>query len=183
MSFARWQVIDGVLQSQTPQIVAISGIEGAWNNNADVVATNPFNPNSDYFVSYYAAPRKFAWVDGSTNSVKALGNEISSNWIQNAADYTVFNDNPYAANMSINSFTWGSDDKVYLHDASSVNTFTTPIWDVPHGIYGGKDNGGTNANATGDVILKVSDDGYYMYLYFMFTNGTVTCVQFDCIDM
>lgn len=183
MSFARWRVIGGTLQSQTPEIVAISGIGAAWSNNADIVASNPSDPTGDYFVSYYAAPRKFVWVDGKTNTVKALGNEISSNWIQNAADYTVFNNNPYAANISINSFTWGSDDKVYLHDASSVNTFTTPIWDVPHGIYGGKDNGGTNSNGTGDVILKVSDDGYYMYIFFMFTNGTVVCAQFDCIDM
>lgn len=182
-SFARWQVKDGVLLSQTPEIIAINGIEGAWNNNADVVSTDPANLTADYFVSYYAAPRKFAWVDGKTNTIKAQGPEISGNWIQNAADYTVFNGNPYAVNMSINSFTWGSDDKVYLHDANAVTTFTEPIWTTPIGTYGGKDNGGTNTNGTGDAILKVSSDGYYMYLYFMFTNGCVVCVQYDCIDM
>ncbi|MDD2327900.1 MAG: DUF5018 domain-containing protein [bacterium] len=182
-SFARWQVKDGVLLSQTPEIIAINGIEGAWNNNADVVPTDPADLTADYFVSYYAAPRKFAWVDGKTNTIKAQGPEISGNWIQNAADYTLFNGNPYAVNMSINSFTWGSDDKVYLHDASAVTTFTEPIWTTPIGTYGGKDNGGQNANGTGDAILKVSNDGYYMYLYFMFTNGCVVCVQYDCIDM
>lgn len=183
MSFARWQVKDGVLLSQTPQIVAINGLGGAWWNNADVVASDPSDPTADYFVSYYAMPRKFAWVDGKTNSVKAFGPEISGNWIQNAADYTHFNGNSYAVNMSINSFTWGSDDKVYLHDASATTTFIEPIWETPIGTYGGKDNGGTNANGTGDAILKVSSDGYYMYLYFMFTNGCVVCVQYDCIDM
>lgn len=182
-SFARWQVKDGVLLSQTPEIVAISGIDGAWWNNADVVATDPSDPTADYFVSCYAPPRKFAWVDGITNTIKAGGPEISGNWIQNAADYTVFNGNPYAVNMSINSFSWGSDDKVYLHDANAVTTFTEPIWTTPIGTYGGKDNGGTNANGTGDAILKVSSDGYYMYLYFMFTNGYVVGVQFDCIDL
>jgi len=183
MSFARWQVKDGVLLSQTPQIVAINGLGGAWWNNADVVASDPSDPTADYFVSYYAMPRKFAWVDGKTNNVKAFGPEISGNWIQNAADYTHFNGNSYAVNMSINSFTWGSDDKVYLHDASATTTFTEPIWETPIGTYGGKDNGGTNTNGTGDAILKVSSDGYYMYLYFMFTNGCVVCVQYDCIDM
>ncbi|MEL7585349.1 MAG: DUF5018 domain-containing protein [Prolixibacteraceae bacterium] len=182
-SFARWQVKGGMLLSQTPEIVAITGIGGAWWNNADVVATDPSDPSADYFISYYAVPRKFAWVNGKTNTVKALGPEISGNWIQNAADYTVFNGNPYAVNMSVNSFTWGSDDKVYLHDANGATTFTEPVWTTPIGTYGGKDNGGTNANGTGDAILKVSSDGYYMYLYFMFTNGCVVCVQFDCIDM
>src|SRR5690606_35617733 len=105
-SFARWQVKDGVLLSQTPTIVAINGINGAWWNNADVVATDPSDPTGDYFVSCYAGPYKFAWVDGKTNTVKATGPEISSNWIQNATDYVVFNNTPYAANISINSFTW-----------------------------------------------------------------------------
>lgn len=182
-SFARWQIKDGVLLSHTPEIIVINGIDGAWNNNADVVATNPSDPEADYFVSYYATPRKFAWVNGKTNTIKAQGPEISGNWIQNAADYTIFNNNPYAVNISINSFTWGSDDKVYLHDASAAATFTEPVWTAPIGTYGGKDNGGQNANGTGDAILKVSNDGYYMYLYFMFTNGCVVCVQYDCINM
>ncbi|WP_286845977.1 MULTISPECIES: DUF5018 domain-containing protein [unclassified Proteiniphilum] len=182
-SFARWQVKGGVLQSQIPEIVAIPEIGGAWWNNADVVATNPSDPIGDYFVSYYALPRRFAWIDGKTNTFRALGPEISGNWVQNAADYTVFNGNPYAASNSVNSFTWGSDDKIYLFDASSTTTFTEPIWTSPIGTYGGKDNGGQNGNGTGDVILKVSTDGYYMYLYFMFTNGCVVCVQYDCIDM
>jgi hypothetical protein len=184
VSFARWQVIGGVLQSQTPEIITISGLEDtSWRNNADIVATDPSNPNADYFVSYYTPPRKLAWVNGSTNAIKALGPEISSNWIQNATDYTIFNNCPYVASNSVNSFTWGSDDSIYLFDVSGTSTFTTPIWTAPIGIYGGKENGGQNSNGTGDVILKVSNDGYYMYLYFLFTNGCVVCVQYDCIDM
>ncbi len=183
LSFARWQVKNGILQSHTPEIITISGIEGGWGNNADIVATDPSNPNADYFVSYYAAPRKFAWINGSTNTIRALGPEISANWIQNAADYTVFNNCPYAASNSVNSFTWGSDDSIYLFDVSGTSTFTTPVWQAPIGLYGGKDLGGQNGNGTGDVILKVSDDGYYMYLYFMFTNGAIVCVQYDCIDI
>lgn len=181
--FARWQIKDGTILSQIPEIVTITGIGGSWVNNADVVSTNPSDLSGDYFVSYYAEPRKFAWVDGITNTAKAWGPGISPNWIQNAADYTIFNNCPYAANSSINSFTWGSDDAVYLFDVSSTSTFGASIWTAPIGTYGGKDNGGQNANGTGDVALKVSDDGYYMYLYFMFTNGCVVCVQFDCIDM
>lgn len=181
--FARWQVKEGLLLSHVPEIVTINGIEGPWWNNADVVATDPQDPQGDYFVSCYAPPRKFAWVDGKTNTIKARGPEISPNWIQNAADYAVFNKCPYAVSNSVNSFTWGSDDSVYLFDVSSTSTFGTPIWKAPIGTYGGKDNGGQNTNGTGDVQLKISDDGYYMHLYFMFTNGCVVCVQYDCIEM
>ncbi len=181
--FARWQVTGGVLKSSTPEIVAISGIGSSWWNNSDVVATSATDLTADYFVSCYAEPRKPAWVDGSNNTVKTWGLAISPNWIQNAADYAIFNECPYVAHNSINSFTWGSDDKAYLADVSSTASFASPVWQCDAGKYGGKENGGQNANGTGDVQLKVSEDGYFMYLYFMFTNGAVVCVQFDCIDM
>ena len=180
--FLRWEVKNGALVSTTPEKLTISGIEGAaWWNNADIVYSNPSDVNSDYFAAYYTPPRKLAWVDGVTHAVKAWGPEISGNWIVNAVDHAMFNNNAYVVQNSINSFTWGSDDTILLFDASSTNSISTPIWNAPIGTYGGKDNAGQNANGTGDVVLKVSDDGYYMHLYFMFTNGQVVCVQFDAI--
>ncbi len=181
--FLRWQVKNGTLVSATPQTITISGIGSSWNYNCDVVYTDPSNLNSDYFAAYYGSPYKMAWVDGNTNAVKAWGPAISPNWIPNAVDYTVFNDAPYVVHNTVNSFTWGSDDKILLYDASSTSTITSPIWETPIGTYGGKDNAGQNGNGTGDVAFKVSTDGYYMYLYFMFTNGQVVCVQYDCIKM
>jgi len=181
--FARWQVKGGVLLSQTPEIITISGIGGAWNNNCDIVSTSATDLSADYFAAYYAAPYQFAWVNGTSNSIKATSPVLSSNWISNAADYIVFNKCPYAVQNSINSFTWGSDDTVYLYDVSSTSTMGASVWKADIGKYGGKENGGQNANGTGDVALKVSDNGYYMYLYFMFTNGCVVCVQYDCISM
>ena len=50
-----------------------------------------------------------------------------------------------------------------------------------YGKYGGRLNDGQNTNAYTDVALHVSPDGYFMYGYFMFCNGYVGCVQFDCI--
>lgn len=180
----RWVVKNGSLVSATPETITISGIEGAsWVNNADVVYTDPSDVNSDYFVAYYTLPRQLGWVDGNTHAIKAYGPVISGNWVVNAVDYTVFNKNPYVVQNTVNSFTWGSDDSILLFDASSLNSISTPIWKAPIGTYGGKDNAGQNGNATGDVVLKVSDDGYYMHLYFMFTNGQVVCVQYDAIAM
>lgn len=182
--FRRWQVKNGSLVSTTPEELTISGIEGAaWWNNADIVQTDPSDTNSDYFAAYYTPPRKLAWVDGNTHAVKAWGPEINANWLVNAVDYVVFNKNPYVVHNTVNSFTWGSDDSILLFDASSTNSIAEPIWRAPIGTYGGKDNAGQNANGTGDVALKVSDDGYYMHLYFMFTNGQIVCVQYDAIDM
>ena len=52
-----------------------------------------------------------------------------------------------------------------------------------NGNYGGKAAGVQNANGTSDVALRVSADGYYLYIYFMFTNGYVGCIRCDCLDL
>ena len=185
--FARWQVVNGVLKSQTPELVVTQGL-GGWGTNADVIYSNGADPTSDYFAAFYSTPRNVCWFDGKTHIIKANGPEISGNWIQNAIDYTVFNKVPYALSNSVNSFTWGTDDSIYLFDLSGNSLTNQPVKFGSDGLgvngnYGAKALGKQNANGTGDVALKVSSDGYYLYIYFMFTNGYIGCVQCDCIDM
>lgn len=185
--FARWQVVGGVLKSQTPDLVTAQGL-GSWGVNADVIYSDPTNPTSDYFAAYYTTPRNLTWFDGVTNEIKSKGREISANWVQNAVDYVVFNKVAYVLSNSVNSFTWGKDDMIYLFDVSGGSLGTEPLNFGADGLnilgnYGGNALGSQNANGTGDVALRVSPDGYYMYIYFMFTNGYVGCIRCDCIDM
>ena len=185
--FARWIVRGGELQSQQPELVTAKGL-GSWGNNADIIYTDPSNPESDYFGSFYTTPRGLTWFNGVDNSIKSTGPEISANWIQNAVDYAVFNKIGYALSISVNSFTWGKDDTIYLFDTASGSLSNQPLDFGPNGLnifgnYGGNACGVQNANAGGDVALQVSSDGYYMYIYFMFTNGYVGCIRCDCIDM
>ena len=185
--FARWQVVNGTLKSQTPDLVVSQGL-GSWGDNADVIYSDPTDPTSDYFAAFYSTPRNLCWFDGKTNTIRYNGPEISANWIQNAVDYKVFNKVAYVLSNSINSFTWGTDDSIYLFDLAGNSLDNQPINFGSDGLgvngnYGAKALGNQNANGTGDVALKVSSNGYYLYIYFMFTNGYVGCVQCDCIDM
>lgn len=185
--FARWQVINGTLKSQTPDLVISQGT-GSWGDNADVVYSDPTDPESDYFAAFYSTPRNICWFNGQTKSIRYNGPEISANWIQNAIDYKVFNKVPYVLSNSVNSFTWGTDDSIYLFDLAGNSLDNQPLNFGTDGLgingnYGAKALGNQNGNGTGDVALKVSSNGYYLYIYFMFTNGYVGCVQCDCIDM
>lgn len=185
--FARWQVTDGKLISQDPDKVTAVGV-GSWGNNADVVYSDPTNPESDYFAAFYTTPRGLTWFNGTTNAIKATGPEISSNWIQNAVDCAMFNKVSYVLSNSVNSFTWGKDDTIYLFDVSGGTLTNQPLDFGPEGLdifgnYGGNALGVQNGNGAGDVALRVSPDGYYMYIYFMFTNGYVGCISCDCIDI
>lgn len=185
--FALWQVKEGKLVSQTPTTITAKGL-GSWGNNADVIFTDPTNTKSDYLAAFYTTPRNLSWFDGTSNSIKAKGPEISANWIQNAVDYVVFNKTSYALSNSVNSFTWGVDDSIYMFDMSDGSLKNQPVDFGEKGLningnYGGKAAGEQNTNGTGDVALRVSPDGYYLYIYFMFTNGYVGCVRCDCLDI
>jgi hypothetical protein len=208
--FARWQVIGGVLQSQTPDIVAVNGL--TWTTHVDVVYTSATNLNADYFVARYGDHSPGAngniysqlnWINGATHATRAELVKVNSNFIANAVDYIVFNNTPYALVNYVNGYNWGQADQVMLVNAADANSFTCEYtswgaWPTATGavewttgivggysIYNYAAAGGStpNTNNTGDVAFVQSPDGFFLYVYFMFTNGYVVGVQFDCIDM
>ena len=191
--FLRWTVTGGVLNTE-PELVTINSSvnAGGWVYNCDVVATDPSNPKSDYFVNSYAKltggttaseDRGTIWIDGATNKDKCHSPYTSSNWVRNALDYVKFNGVGYLIANSVNSFTWGADDMIYLYDLGDAN-LDNIVWKSEVGIYGSMSNiTQANGNACSDVALRLSDNGYYMYAYFFFAGGQLVCVQFDCLDM
>lgn len=189
--FARWTVVGGVLTSQIPEIITMSGLTKGWTTNADLIYTSNTDLTSDFFVASYS-DNTFAWVNGVTNVVRKKLDVISTNYIPNAIDYKEFNNAKYVTLNWVNSFTWGAADAVWLLDVSNdidfegnleTKTSKAVVWESDRDKYGGKALGVANGNGTGDVAITTSSDGFYLYLYFMFTNGYVVGVQFDCIDM
>ncbi|MDR1681044.1 MAG: DUF5018 domain-containing protein [Prevotellaceae bacterium] len=142
--FARWQVINGTLVSQTPDIVTVTGMH--WHNgstanvyNVDLVATSDVDLNADYFIARYgqgtqAKPNPVAgqsdiyslldWMNGSTNAVRATLVDVNQNFVANAVDYTVFNNTPYVLVNYVNAYNWGQADRAYLVNAASTGAFT-----------------------------------------------------------
>ena len=197
--FARWTVVNGVLTSQTPEVITISGLTTGWNGNSDIVYTSATNTNSDYFLGAYSE-NALVWINGTTNQVNkrvpTTTTADAGNFVTNAVDFVEFNNAKYLTTNWINGFTWGSADLVWLLEVTTDATFTgsllescpAVVWQCDRHKYGPRGSGFSdpepeNGNMTGDVALRVSPDGYYLYLYFMFTNGYVVGVQFDCIDM
>lgn len=208
--FARWKVTNGVLQSQVPEIVTVSGI--TWTTNVDVVSTSATDVNADYFVARYGdhtagengnVYSMLNWVNGSSNAVRKSLVNVNSNFVVNAVDFIEFNKTPYALVNYVNAATWGQADQIFLVNAASLDNFTANYnsWGATTEVGGavewttglangysmyngfGKGVGAANANAAGDVAFVQSPDGYFLYVYFMFTNGYIVGVQFDCIDL
>jgi hypothetical protein len=153
--FARWTVVNGVLTSQTPDVVTVSGMH--WFNgnngnvyNVDLVYTSDTDVNADYFIARYGQGTQaesnpisgqsdiyslLDWMNGATNGVRASLVKVNQNFVANAVDFTVFNNTPYALVNYVNSFNWGSADRAYL--VNTAGGFTATF-----NAYGGPDAGG-----------------------------------------
>lgn len=196
--FLRWVVKDGKLVSDKPETIVVLGLATGWTTNSDICYVDP-SETSDYFVHAYSG-NSLSWVTGATNTVKAGLNKMSVNYIPNAVDILKFNGGTYLATNQANSFSWGGADFIWLLDVSTTDNYSggldadyngdskpksnAILWQSYH-TYGPRAIPGApiNANGNSDVCLAPSADGYYMYLYFMFCNGYVVGVQFDCLDM
>ena len=197
LDFFRWVVTGGALQSQTPEKIHVTGYEGTCWGNADVAYVDPSNPNGDYITGAYmkfadeeTANRGAAYVNGASNTITSKGSRVvSSNWVINAVDVIEFNHMKYAVHNSINTFTWGGDDNIYVYDLTSGDLATSPVDFGTSGLNFINNYGALLCGATGlarngsDVKFSVAANGVYLYIYFLFANGYVGCVQVDCLDM
>ena len=187
-SFYRWKVTGGVL-NPTPDLVVIADTDmSAWTYNCDVVYTSATDVEADYLMANYSAlpannDRYHYWMDGKNHVIKYHSPGYSVNWVPNAVDYAVFNGVGFFVSNTINGFDWGQDDIIYLYDLGQ-NNLDKAVWQCDKGIYGAwPTNQVKNGNQTGDVALRVSNDGFFMYVYFMFSGGQIAKVQFDCLNM
>ena len=193
-TFARWQVVGGQLLSQTPEIITPSGIEN-WAWNCDVCYVGD-NVDTDYFIHGYGG-RRLTWFTGTSNVASAQLDATTSNFVANSLDVMSFNGGVFLVTNQVNMQNWGGSDLVWLLDVSTSDKYSgvldadynggtkTPaiLWQSQYHTYGSRIWGISNLDAHSDTVLASSEEGYYMYLYFMFCNGYVVGVQFDCLDM
>ncbi|MDR0510351.1 MAG: DUF5018 domain-containing protein [Rikenellaceae bacterium] len=189
-SIARWQVTGGTLQSETPTIVSVTDMpsgSAAWTQSADAVSTSSISLSADYFVAGQGSqsqPNCVFWVDGATNKVKAsLSNpNVGAACTFNPIDYIEFNNSKFIGYTTAGNGYNGPD----------ANCAWVTEIGLPSGFAGLPNNvsilktasyyAAGNGNGTGDILFKASDDGFFLYVYFMFSNGYVVCYQMDCVD-
>lgn len=190
--FARWKIVGGIVQNQTPEIVTIDGLTGTWNNSSDVISSSNTDVNADYYV--YAYSNYLSWIDGVTNKRKpdSRVHFNNGNFLANAIDLKAFNNATYIAIDWTNSQTFGGGDRVFLLDATNPSKLVgnleaaagiEPLFWKSDNTFGARSISTSLKGSSSDVFMRVSDNGYYLYVYFVFTDGYVVGYQFDCIKM
>ncbi len=198
--FARWKISGGILQSSTPELLTIGGLgvsiagetagSATWNNSCDIISTSSTNAAADYFI--YASSNYLSLIYGATNQRRpdSRVHFNNNNFLANSIDLEEFNNATYAAIDWTNAQTFGGGNRVFLLDATDpsklsgnleVTGAVEPLVWRSENTFGARDLGVQGSSS--DVYMRVSDNGYYLYLYFMFTDGYVVGYQFDCIKM
>lgn len=218
LSGYRWWIKDGVFNPKGEQFNLQGNIYGGdyGVSDYDIAPTSATDPGADYFAVFYGlvnAKRGPALYSGN-NSVKAIGlpntkkraqadgglND-AGNWIMNACDYVEFNNSKYFIHNSVNTFTWGENDMIFLLDVTSgdLEKEAVDMWFDGRGEDGLTHKGGLNINfnygatangypgkglagTNNDVRLWVSKNGCFMYGYFLFANGSIGRFRVDCIQ-
>ena len=199
-NFAKWTVIDGVLQSQEPEIVTAGTTWGTYQSDLMYTSTTA---GSDYFMICNPADKLYK-LSGIDNSVKAeLNAVVSDNYLPNELDVYDFNNATFLAAQETNAVSGGDGDIVWLLDITNENDLSGSLMDGTVGYpscpavkwYSRNEYGSnalakaesstvnTNMNGVGEILLTSSEDGYYLQLYIMFCDGYVAGVQFDCLDI
>lgn len=191
-----WTVKGGQTVDMNPYWCQITGMSKGWTNG-DAIRLGT-DATADYFACGYSA-NELGWISGTTNTLQSsVFGVLTNNEGMKAVDAVEFNGVKYVGATMETFFTWGVAGGMWVMEAKYPQTFNGSLeldasldpdcvvfaldrGDGGYGIYGGRANDGVNGNAIQDVKLHVTSDGYFMYAYFMFCNGYVGCIQFDCI--
>lgn len=176
----RWQVIGGVLQSQTPVKIVFPGAT-KWTSMADIISTGTSTTDKLYISGY---PGNFVCTDIASGAIAGQVDLTGSGYGYNhSIDFATFNNTPYLAAISLSSLSGFS----VLYDVTNPSLLSTLPTSATYTdvcvLKSDLITSNANGNSTGDVLMKVSDDGYKMILYILVTNGSVVAYEFDCIDL
>jgi hypothetical protein len=177
----RWKVTGGVLQSQVPDKLVYTGAT-KWTTYADIVSEGTSTTDKLYLSGY---PGNFVYTDISTGiDIGKVDLTASGFGLNHSIDLALFNKSRYLAAISISASSGFS----YLYDVTDPSLLSTAPSSADYSrvcLYktAAITSSVSNGNSTGDVLLKVSDDGYKMILYVLVTNGGVAAYEFDCVDV
>ncbi len=179
---ARWEVVGGELQSEEPEIIG-TGIENAWTLYGNAMAIGP-DSESNIFLSSMKGTTdgvgNLVYMNPNTQEVLAEMDVNGAGFERNhAIDYKEFNNAKYLSVFNLdnkgskmNAMLFNVTTPTAISDYSSSLVYKSEPVDLYY----------TTVNLSGEVALKVSDDGYSMIMYVMGTRGGVAAYEFDCID-
>ncbi|WP_159452695.1 DUF5018 domain-containing protein [Pedobacter nyackensis] len=181
----KWRIQNGVLVSNTPEVITYNSITGGaasfmgYQADAQPISTDA---NTDYFINYQF---EIGLVSGITNE-RTIGfaNETAVFGVFHfATDYIVFNNAKYLAIQKFVKTTSYNNAVLGLFDVTENSKINLSAADPRYptfNIYNSEEFLGAtvNSNGTGDVCIGLSPDKERMQVYMLLTNGGILAHEF-----
>ena len=173
-----WQINSGVADS--PKILNTTWELSNIANGCMVAATSDIATGVFAF-GYWGVYNLYYSKDLTTFTDAVVMTETGSNENNNCLSTVTFNGAQYIAAGIGAHFSWGYVPQFHVYDSTNPNMlaqfFVAPWSELDDGGFKGV------TGATSDVLIVVSEDGYYMDVYFVDANyDLITCYEFDCIQ-
>ena len=173
-----WQINSGVADS--PKILNTTWELSNIANGCMVAATSDIATGVFAF-GYWGVYNLYYSKDLTSFTDAVVMTETGSNENNNCLSTVTFNGAQYIAAGIGAHFSWGYVPQFHVYDSTNPNMlsqfFVAPWSELDDGGFKGV------TGATSDVLIVVSEDGYYMDVYFVDANyDLITCYEFDCIQ-
>ncbi len=179
----KWRIENGVLVSNTPEVINYKSLVGTSNMgyNADAQPTST-NANTDFFINYQF---EIGLVNGGTHE-RTIGfaNEVANFGLFHfATDYVVFNNAKF---LAVQKFvkTYSYNNAVLgIYDVTETSKISLSASDPrfkTFNIYNSEEFLGAtvNASGTGDVCIALTPDKERMQVFMLLTNGGIIAHEF-----
>ena len=173
-----WQITDGVVTA--PKTITTSWSLSNIANGCMVAASSDLSTGVFAF-GYWGVYNLYYSKDLTSFTDAVVMTETGSNENNNCLSTVTFNGAQYIAAGIGAHFSWGYVPQFHVYDSTNPNMlsqfFVAPWSELDDGGFKGV------TGATSDVLIVVSEDGYYMDVYFVDANyDLITCYEFDCIQ-
>ena len=173
-----WQINAGT--AEAPKTVTTSWSLSNISNGCMVAATSDI-ASGVFAFGYWGVYNLYYSKDLTSFTDAVVMTETGSNENNNCLSTVTFNGAQYIAAGIGAHFSWGYVPQFHVYDSTNPNMlsqfFVAPWSELDDGGFKGV------TGATSDVLIVVSEDGYYMDVYFVDANyDLITCYEFDCIQ-
>lgn len=180
----KFSVKNGVItNAANPEIVAGEGVKYKWRGKSIPVAASD---NTPYFVLSVGTDKGLVYMDENRKAFLFETNENSSAFYNNTVYSIAYGEFNHAKYMFAASGNWAYQTKLLGFDVTNpslipidknddayykkFNVFTS----LPNILQFAK---GDNENATGDIAVKMSDDGNSIYVYMLVTDAGIMAYE------
>ena len=177
-----WQITNGTAEEATTVRFGLGST--LWNTYNGCIAPASDNLSDGLFALGYWSYYDLYYTADFTSSTAVLTGIASANDNPNSISTATFNGARYLAFGIGAHFTYSAAPYFAVYESTSpTDIASAELYTAVYTDFKVGGHSGDSSTSSSDVLIVISEDGYYMDVYLVDRNyGILTCYEFDCIQ-